>query len=179
MLKRRVGLVSILALSLPVLAVAARFPVGKQVRVRLDQTISSASARSGEAWEGTLASDIVVDGRAIAKRGARVKGRVAEAKPSGRLSSPGVLKLRLTSIDGTRVRSRLVVRRGKSHKRRNVAAIGGGAAAGAAIGALAGGGQGAAIGAGAGAAAGTAGAAATGKKDVQFHAESVLTFTLR
>ena len=65
------------------------------------------------------------------------------------------------------------------HKGRNAKAIGGGAAAGAIIGALAGGGKGAAIGAGAGGAAGTAGAAATGKKNVSFPVESILTFTIR
>ncbi len=47
------------------------------------------------------------------------------------------------------------------------------------IGALAGGGKGAAIGAAAGAGAGTAGAAATGKKDIEFPAETKLAFTTR
>ncbi len=62
---------------------------------------------------------------------------------------------------------------------RDTVAIGGGAGAGALIGGLAGGGKGAAIGAGVGAGAGTAGAAATGKKDVNFPAETRLSFTTR
>jgi hypothetical protein len=176
---RRLNLLMIGLLLAAAALVAARFPAGKTVRVRLGQTVSSATARNGEAWEGTLAADVAVNGKVVAKRGAPVRGRIAEAKSSGRLSDPGVLKLQLTSIDGTRVQSGSVVRRGESHKGRNVKAIGGTAAAGAIIGALAGGGKGAAIGAGAGAAAGTAGAAATGNKDVRLPAESVLTFTIR
>ena len=63
--------------------------------------------------------------------------------------------------------------------KRDAGFIGGGAAGGAIIGALAGGGKGAAIGAAAGAGAGTAGAAATGKKDIEFPAETKLAFTTR
>ncbi len=160
-------------------AIAAQIPAGTVVRVRLGQTVSSATARAGDAWEGTLAANVVAGGKVLARRGAAVRGKVAEAAPSGRLQTPAVLKLRVTSIAGTPVRSTLVVRRGQSHKRRNTAAIGGGAAAGAIIGAIAGGGKGAAIGAGAGAAAGTAGAAATGKQDISIPVESVLAFTIR
>jgi len=71
---------------------------------------------------------------------------------------------------------------GRSEKgkgKRDAGFIGGGAAGGAVIGALAGGGKGAAIGAAAGAGAGTAGAAATGKKDIEFPAETRLAFTTR
>lgn len=160
-------------------AIAVQIPAGTQVRVRLGQTISSATARSGQYWDGTLASDLAVNGQTVARRGARVRGIVAEARSSGRLSTPGLLRLQLTSISGEQVRTRSVVREGQSHKKRNITAIGGGAALGAVIGALAGGGKGAAIGAGAGAGAGTAGAAATGKKDVRFPVESLLTFTVR
>jgi hypothetical protein len=158
---------------------AAAIPAGRQVRVRLAQSISSASARTGEAWEGTLASDVVVNGKTVAAKGAPVRGKIAEAKSSGRLSSPGILKLRVTSIGGLPVQTGVIARQGASHKGRNTKAIGGTAAAGAIIGAIAGGGKGAAIGAGAGAAAGTAGAAATGKKDVHLPVETVLTFTIR
>ncbi len=173
----------ILMLVFATLAWSAVVPAGTQVRVRLGQTISSATARSGDSWDGTLASDLVVQGATVAKTGAAVKGTVVEAKSSGRLKSPGIVKLRLTSIHmnggSTPVRSSTSVQSGKSHKTRNTEAIGGGAAAGAIIGALAGGGKGAAIGAGAGAAAGTAGAAATGKKDVTLPVETVLSFVLR
>ena len=113
-----------------------------------------------------MTSDIVADGKAVAKAGDPVKGKVTYVIRSGRLHKPGALSLRLSSINGETVYSSRVTRKGKSHTKSNVTKIGGGAAAGALIGALAGGGKGAAIGAGAGAAAGTGVAAATGKQEV-------------
>ncbi len=158
---------------------ASDFPSGKTIRVRLGQTISSAKARTGQTWDGTLASDLTANGQVIARRGVPVEGRIAESNASGRLSDRAVLRLQLTSIDGRPVNTNTITREGKKHGKRNVGAAGSGAALGAIIGAMAGGGKGAAIGAGAGAVAGTAGAAATGKKDVVFPVESVVTFTTR
>ena len=77
---------------------AAALPAGTPVRVRLGQTISSAIAQSGDTWEGKLASDLVLNGKTVARRGAPVQGKVAEAKASGRLASPGLLKLSLVSV---------------------------------------------------------------------------------
>ena len=68
--------------------------------------------------------------------------------------------------------------KGKSHAKRNVGMIGGGAGAGAIIGGIVGGKKGAAIGAGVGAGAGTAGAAATGKDEITLPAETALNFKL-
>ncbi len=162
---------------------AATIPSGTAVRVRLGQTISSEKAKSGESWEGTLARDLVVGEKVVAKRGTPVKGKVVTVKSSGRLSDPGLLQLQLQSIrvngHEQHVVTNTISRKGESHKGRNVKSAGGGAAVGAIIGAIAGGGKGAAIGAGAGAAAGTAGAAATGKKDVTIPVETILTFTVR
>jgi hypothetical protein len=161
-----------------VLAAASAIPAGSHVTVRIDSTLSSASARSGQSWSGTLTSDVVSHGSTIAKSGDPVKGAVSYAKSSGRLHAPGLLSLRLTSINGHTVYSSRVSRKGKSHTKSNVTKIGGGAGAGALIGALVGGGKGAAIGAGAGAAAGTGVAVATGKQEAVIPAESVLTFTI-
>ena len=158
---------------------AAGIPQGTQISVRLGQTISSEKAHSGDNWDGTVSSDVLVDGRIVARRGDPVQGKVAEAQASGRLSGTAVLKLQLNSVNGIPVVTDTVSEQGGGHKGRNVKAAGGTAAVGAIIGAIAGGGKGAAIGAGAGAAAGTAGAAATGKKDIKFPVETVLTFTVR
>ncbi len=154
-------------------------PAGIEIAIRLGQTISSASAKSGDTFAATLARNLVVDGRMIGRKGDPVQGRVAEAKASGRLSSPGVLKLSLVSVNGQPVTTGLVEKQGKSHKGRNLKSAAGGGALGAMIGGIAAGGAGAAIGAGAGAAAGTAGAAATGKRDVEYKAETVLRFTTK
>ncbi len=115
----------------------------------------------------------------LARRGDPVKGRVVDAKASGRLSGTALLALQVTAVNGVPVTTSTVSRKGASHAGRNAKAIGGTAAAGAIIGALAGGGKGAAIGAGAGAGAGTAGAAATGKKDIRIPVETILTFRVR
>jgi len=160
-------------------AQAARIPAGTNVTVRLGQTISSASAKSGDNWSGTLVEPIVVSGRTVARKGAPVVGKVVEAKASGRLSGKALIELQVTSINGIQVISDTFSSEGGGHAGRNAKAIGGTAAAGAVIGALAGGGKGAAIGAGAGAAAGTTGAAITGKKDIRFPVETVLEFTIR
>ena len=159
-------------------AMAAPIPAGSHATVRLNTSLSSATARAGEVWGGTLTHDIVENGKVIARAGAPVKGKVTYVNRSGRLHKPGALTLRLTSINGETVYSSRVSRQGKSHTKSNATKIGGGAGAGALIGAVAGGGKGAAIGAAAGAGAGTGVAAATGKQEVRIPTESVLTFTI-
>lgn len=159
-------------------ASAAEIPSGSHATVRLNTSLSSATAHTGEVWSGTLTHDIVEQGKVVVHAGAPVKGKVTYVNRSGRLHKPGALTLRLTSINGKTVYSSRVSRQGKSHTKSNVTKIGGGAAAGALIGGLAGGGKGAAIGTAAGAGAGTGVAAATGKQEVRIPAESVLTFTI-
>lgn len=171
-----------ITLALALVAAAETIPAGTHLTVRLGQELSSATAKTGERFEGTLAHDAVVNGKTVAKAGSRVNGTVTNAKSSGRLHKPGILTLRLTSINagGTAVpiHTSAVSRTGKSHTKSNATKIGGGAAAGALIGGLAGGGKGALIGAGAGGAAGTGLAAATGKQEAVIPAESALSFTV-
>lgn len=166
-----------LALIAPVLF-ATEIPANTRVSVRSNSAMSSASAKIGDAWDGTLAKDLVVDGNTVFKAGTAVRGKVTNAKPSGRLKDSGLLTLRLTSIGGKAVTSAPRVYRGESHTKSNVTKIGGGAAAGAVIGAIAGGGKGAAIGSAIGAGAGTGAAAYTGRKDAVIPAETVMAFTV-
>jgi len=164
-------------------AAAQTIPSGTRITVRMGSSVSSASAAAGQKFDGTLAANLVVDGKTLARAGAPVRGKVTYAKSSGRLHDPGELTLRLTSVqvDGKMVpvSTSAYHAKGKSHTKGNVMKIGGGAGAGALIGALAGGGKGAAIGAVAGGAAGTGVAAATGKEEAVVHAESAMTFTTR
>lgn len=157
-------------------------PAGTDLHVILGATIDSGTSRSGDSFEGTLSQPILVDGGVVVPREARVRGTVVEARSSGRLSKPALLSVAVTSVESrgswVDVHTRPITLEGKSHKKRDVIAIGGGSALGALIGGIAGGGKGAAIGAGAGAGAGTAGAALTGKKEISLPAESHLTFRL-
>jgi hypothetical protein len=160
-------------------AFAAEFPAGTKITVRTTSELNSGTAKAGQAWDGVLTKDVIVNGKVVARAGAPVQGKVTSAKSSGRLKAPGQLSVRLTSVDGKAVTTGSLFRKGKGHTKSNATKIGGGAAAGALIGALAGGGKGAAIGTLAGAGAGTGVAAATGKMEATIPAESTLVFTAR
>ena len=157
-------------------------PEGTSITVTLDQAIASNQQKSGNEFDASFAAPVVVKGKTVIPKGAKVVGRVVESKESGRLKGVAELKLALASVevDGKKyeLQTTSLTRTGSSHAKRNTAMIGGGAAAGAIIGGIAGGGKGAAIGAGVGAGAGTAGAAATGKKDITIPAETQLSFKL-
>jgi len=172
---RRILLTAVVSLA-ATLAVA-QIPAGTAVTVRIGSEISSATAKVGQSWDGTLAKDVVVGGKTVAKAGAPVHGKVTLAKSSGRLHAPGQLSLRLTSVESATVATTSYHAQGKGHMKSNATKIGAGAAAGAIIGALAGGGKGAAIGTLAGAGAGTGVAAATGKEEAVIPSEKVVTFT--
>ena len=158
-------------------------PEGTLFHVRLAETLDTQRNRTGDRFRATLDTPIAVDGKDVIPRGAIFSGRVDASKPSGRLKGRAVISLALDSfeLNGKKydIATSHAGRSSKSHKKRNILAIGGGAAGGAAIGALAGGPAGAAIGAGAGAGAGTAGAAFTGKKNVRIPVETQLSFRLR
>jgi len=183
----RIRLVSIffaLALLLPALAQASgTVPAGAKISVVTDQSVSSKTAKIGQTVSGTVAQDVTSGGKVVIPKGSAAKLTVSGVQASGRLSTPAKLYLRLRSVTvGGKTYTFATSSAGRTEGgkgKRDAGFIGGGAAGGAVIGALAGGGKGAAIGAAAGAGAGTAGAAATGKKDIEFPAETRLAFTTR
>ncbi len=157
-------------------------PSGTALTVRLQNAVSSATSHPGDQFEATLDQPIVIDGQTVAAEGTHVTGRVVAARHSGRLTHPGYLRIALSSVNvngkSIAIQSSSVMVAGVSHKRRNLAWIGGGAGGGALIGAIASGGTGALIGSAIGAAGGTTAAYASGKKDVGFGPERRLTFRL-
>jgi hypothetical protein len=161
---------------------SAELPAGTSLTIRMQSAVSSARSRSGDSFEAVLDESVVIQGETVAPRGAVVRGKVVNAKASGRLRGPGYLRLTLTAIsihgNSLPLQTSSIFVKGASHKKRDLVFIGGGTAAGALIGGLAGGGKGALIGSALGAAGGTGGAYATGKKDVVFAAERRLTFRL-
>jgi hypothetical protein len=157
-------------------------PAGTPVTVRLQNSISSASAIPGQSFDFTLVEPLVIEGKTVALAGAPGQGRVIAARQSGRLHNAGYLRIGMASIEingkQVPVQSSSIFISGGRYAKRNMAYIGGGAGAGALIGAIAGGGRGALIGSAVGAGAGTGAAYATGKKEVGFAAERSLTFKL-
>jgi hypothetical protein len=178
MTKVRFGFALVLASAFMLPVHAATIPGGTHVTVRTGSSLSSARARNGQTIDCSVARDVVVRGETLAKAGDPAKCRVSAAKSSGRLHAPGLLSIRLASVNGQSVSTISHTYRGKNHKKSNVTKIGGGAAAGALIGGLAGGGKGALIGTAAGAGAGTGVAYATGKEEAVVPAETAITFTV-
>jgi hypothetical protein len=173
-----------LALVLPALAQAGgTVPGGAKISVVTDQAVSSKTAKIGQTVTGTVSQDVTSGGKVVIPKGSAAKLTVSSVQASGRLSTPAKLYLRLRTVTvGGKTYTFATSSAGRTEGgkgKRDAGFIGGGAAGGAIIGALAGGGKGAAIGAAAGAGAGTAGAAATGKKDVEYPAETRLAFTTR
>ncbi|PYT41554.1 MAG: hypothetical protein DMG45_13000 [Acidobacteria bacterium] len=178
-MKSRIRFASIfLALVLPALAQASgTVPEGTKITVVTDQPVSSKTAKAGQSVTGSVAHDVISGGKVVIPKGSAVKMTVSGVQTSGRLSTPAKLWLRLRTV--TVGGKTYTIATSSAGRTLGAGFIGGGAAGGAVIGALAGGGKGAAIGAAAGAGAGTAGAAATGKKDIEFPAETKLAFTTR
>jgi len=168
-------------------AVAAQaqgtIPADSEIIVTLNQAVSSKDAQVGQKVPGVVDKDVVVNGKTLIPRGSKTTLTVVDTLASGRLKGQAKLWLKISNIvvkgKTYTLSSNSSGQTGPTHNKRNVVAIGGGTAAGAIIGGLAGGGKGAAIGAAVGAAAGTGAAAATGKKDVEFPAETKLRFTLK
>ena len=157
-------------------------PQGTELDVALNQSISTAANRSGDRFQATLASPVVVDAKTVIPKDALVTGHIVDARPSGHLKGVARLELTLDSLEVNGQTYGIATgdfgRTGKNHNKRNGILIGGGAGLGAIIGGVAGGGVGALIGSSVGAGAGTAGAAFTGKKDIRVLAETTLSFRL-
>ncbi len=155
---------------------------GTNIRVTIDQDVSSKDSNVGDRVSASLAAPIVVNGSVVVPQGAKVSGKVTAAKSAGRFKGGAELAITLTSIEvsGKRysIQTSTFSDTGKGRGKRTVEGAGIGAGAGALIGALAGGGKGAAIGAGAGGGAGVAGAALSGDRDVTVAAETELHFSL-
>jgi hypothetical protein len=176
-----VAMSTMIAVATPMLAQTV--PANTPVYVTLDQSVSSKTAKAGQILSGSVSQNVLVNGKTAVPKGSRANLAVASVQASGRLSTPAKLYVRLDSVvvNGKTIpaRTNLWGQTEKGKGKRDAIGIGGGAAAGAIIGALAGGGKGAAIGTAVGAGAGTAGTAATGKKDIEFPAETRIKFVTR
>jgi hypothetical protein len=156
---------------------------GTYVTVRINQWLSSDRNQQGDSFFGTLAEPVIVDGVIVAQRGQPVIGRVTEAQKAGRVEGTSKLGLELTTLtlaDGQQlsIQSQMITRNGTTSVGRDLGAMAGTTALGAAVGAAADLGRGAAIGAGAGAAVGLIGVLLTRGHPTIVYPESTLVFRM-
>ncbi len=158
-------------------------PAGMALTIRTTTEIDTDRNRVGDPFEAVLDSDLISGTQTVAPRGALVKGRIAYAKESGKLTGQSQLVLELNSIaiNGKTypIRTSDYTEVGASRTNRTAATVGGTAALGAIIGAIAGGGKGAAIGAASGAAVGTGVQVITKGPTLKIPAETLLEFKLQ
>jgi hypothetical protein len=154
--------------------------VGTDIQVRLEQPLSSRTARMEDRFEATVVRDIRVNGRMVIPTGSRVRGIVQAAEPAERPAKPGRLDLTFDTLSlpsGSRmdIRSRVIsikedVDRGDTARKGGMGAL-----LGAVIGRVVGGTKGALIGLVVG---GAGGIVASKGDDVELPEGSVLTLRL-
>jgi len=157
-------------------------PSGSEVTVILSDALNSGKNRAGDEFEGILAAPLSVNGLTVLDRGTQIHGKVTEVEGSGRVKGLANMRLALTSITHEGRTIPVVTQsyfiEAEPTKGRDAAVVGGGTGIGAAIGAITGGKKGAATGAIIGGAAGGGTVLATKGKEVDFPAESKITFIL-
>jgi hypothetical protein len=158
-------------------------PAGQSLLVRMIDGVDSTKNHVGDVFHASLETDLTLNDTIVARKGADVYGRLAEAKEAGHMSGSSELQLELTRIviDGKDypIVSSDYSLKGKGRGSDTAKKVGGGAVAGAIIGAIAGGGKGAAIGAGIGSAAGAGVQVFTRGQQVKVPSETLLEFRLQ
>jgi hypothetical protein len=87
--------------------ITTKLPEGTPIPIRLETSLSSATAHAGDAFAATIDEPLVIDGQLLIASGATAKGRVLEAKAAtgssrhSRKSSfePGYLRIVLVSVN--------------------------------------------------------------------------------
>jgi hypothetical protein len=153
------------------------------VGIRIDQTISSETARVEDRVTARITRDVTVDGRTVLPVGTRLEGVVAVVERGGKVRERARVGLKFSMLiltDGLRVpvQTDTIFREGQSPTVEAGSKIGAGAVAGAILGAVVGGKKGAAIGTAAGAAGGTAAVMTGGRNAAIFENGAPLTVRL-
>ena len=157
-------------------------PASTKLEVKLAKDLATDKEQPGDAWEGTLAAPISVNGQVVWPAGTPVHGVITQSTAAGRLSSgQGGLGIKLTVVGHNDVDSGVYLVTGTKRGERNAKFIGGTAALGALVGMLTdrkNQGDHALGGAAIGAAAGTALAAGTADTIIRIPADQPMAFTL-
>ena len=157
-------------------------PAGKEIPVRITQTLDSDRTETGAPFNGVVTRAVVEEGMVVIPAGSAVSGHVVEAKDSGHFKGRSVLSIELTAVrrHGTlmSIETDPYTVEGNSRGKSTAVKVGGGAAIGAVLGGIFGGGKGAAIGAAAGGGGGAAYQGLSHVKQVRISSESVIGFRL-
>jgi glycine zipper 2TM protein len=161
---------------------------GTRVPLTAGDTISTRSAKSGDAFSATVSQDVKdAAGRVVIPGGSTVSGTIAAADPAPNPNSSGKIELSITSVSvrGTSypidasVVAKDTVMKGRGVTKADAAKVGGGAVAGAIVGKLLGKNtKGAVIGGVVGAAAGAAVARESRDIDVVIPKGAAITIRL-
>jgi hypothetical protein len=157
---------------------------GTNLSVRLMDEINTKTAKAGDTFHGTTASNLMLLNYTAIPTGTPVTGRIVEAKPAGRLSGAAELTIELVSVrlnsgNGTQevsLATQQLSSKANGRGANTAEKAGGGAALGAVVGALAGGGAGAGIGAVSGGALGLGANVFTHGKEIDLKPEQVEQF---
>jgi hypothetical protein len=76
-----------------------RQPLGRSLRARLDETLSTGRNRAGDWFQATLKVPVEIGGREVLARGARLQGHVTTSRPSGWLEGRATLGITLDSVE--------------------------------------------------------------------------------
>jgi hypothetical protein len=152
-----------------------RIPVGQELDVRLQEALSSATAKAEQRFEATTAVDLMQGDTVLVPAGSRVRGVVSSADAAGRVDRAGRLTLAFDQliVNGREYEMRALATRvfesgGIRDEARTVGTAG---AVGAIVGGIIGGLQGALIGAAVG---GGGVIAATEGKDIELPAGTII-----
>ena len=119
-------------------------PPGTRLRLALAEPLSSETARAGDGFAAEATSPVRIEGVEAVPSGVRFQGSVTEAAPAKDSEGRGRMTLELESVqlpDGGRVslKTRPLVMRAPSTRKKDAGLVGGLAAAGAVVGGLIGG----------------------------------------
>jgi hypothetical protein len=158
-------------------------PAGTRLRVTLDTSHASDTARVEDRVQAHLAAPLVVNGRTVLPANTEVTGHVVSARPSGKVKGRAYLAVRFSEVRTGRgteydIRTRTWAREAPGTKRQDAAKIGVPAGVGAVVGGIIDGKKGAAVGAGVGAGAGTAVVLSTSGDEVRLPRGSTLIVRL-
>jgi hypothetical protein len=80
---------------------AQDIPKGAKVSIRINSLVSSDRSVAGDPVDAVLASDLVVNGKVVAREGDVARASVSFADPSrsGRFSTPGSVAIRLETVE--------------------------------------------------------------------------------